>query len=265
MIRFAPVLCLALLAGKAHADAIAWPNGARAAISLSYDDTLNSQLDNAVPVLNQHGIKASFYLILSSPVLFERMEEWRALASQGHELGNHTIYHPCSGSVPDRDWVRPHFDMDKRTVEHMRDEVRVANTFLKAIDGKSERTMTLPCGDVMTNDGNYVPHVKDLLVAIKGAEEGLPSGFASLAVPSNVTGKELIAIVQAAAARGGMANIIFHGIGGDHLQVASKAHTELVSYLAANRAIYWTDTYINIIKYVQNKTRSAQRSLKGSN
>ena len=255
MIRFTPVLFLALLAGAAHADGIAWPNGARAAISLSYDDTLNSQLDNAVPVLNKHGIKASFYLILSSPVLFERMQEWRALASQGHELGNHTIYHPCSGSLPDRDWVRPHTDMDKRTVEHMRDEVRVANTFLKAIDGKSERTLTLPCGDVMTRDGNYVPHVEDLLVAIKGAE-GLPADFASLAVPSDVTGKELIAMVQAAAARGGMANIIFHGVGGDHLQVATDAHAELIQYLANNRATYWTDTYLNVIKHVQEQTRN---------
>ena len=256
MNRLVAFVIIGLLGAEVHADSIAWPNGARAAISLSYDDTLNSQLDNAVPVLNKHGIKASFYLILSSPVLFERMEEWRALASQGHELGNHTIYHPCSGALPDRDWVRPHTDMDKRTVEHMRDEVRVANTFLKAIDGKSERTMTLPCGDIMTSDGNYVPHVKDLLVAIKGAEEGLPGGFATLAVPSDVTGKELIAMVQAAAARGGMANIIFHGIGGDHLQVASDAHAELIQFLANNRATYWTDTYLNIIKHVQKQTRN---------
>lgn len=255
MIRFASLFTLALFAGGAYAESIAWPNGARAAVSLSYDDTLNSQLDNAVPVLNKHGIKASFYLILSSPVLFDRMEEWRALASQGHELGNHTIYHPCSASVPNRDWVRPHTDMDKRTVEHMRDEVRVANTFLKAIDGKQERTMTLPCGDVMTRDGNYVPHVKDLVLAIKGAEEGLPVGFASLEGPSNVSGKELIAMVQAAAARGGMANIIFHGIGADHLQVSSEAHAELIRYLASNRATYWTDTYLNIIKHVQGQTR----------
>ena len=260
MIRFMAVLFFAVLAGAAYADSIAWPNGARAAVSLSYDDTLNSQLDNAVPVLNKHGIKASFYLILSSPVLFDRIEEWRALASQGHELGNHTIYHPCSASLPERDWVRPHNDMDKRTVEHMRDEVRVANTFLRAIDGKSERTMTPPCGDVMTSDGNYIPHVKDLVVAIKGAEEGVPAGFASLAVPSNVTGKELIAMVQAAAARGGMANLIFHGIGGDHLSVSSEAHAELISYLAANRAMYWTGTYLEIMKHVQSQTRSGKLS-----
>lgn len=233
----------------ASAEGVVWPNGARAAVSLSYDDTLNSQLDNAVPVLDKHGIKASFYLILSSEVLFDRMDEWRKLASNGHELGNHTIYHPCSASQPDRDWVRPHNDMDQRTVEHMRDEVRVANTFLKAIDGKSERTLTPPCGDVRTRDGNYLEHIKDLVVAVKGSES-LASGVVSYDIPSNLTGTQLIAIVERAAKRGGFANIIFHGVGGDHLAVSTQAHAELIAHLAANPKIYWTDTYMNIMKHL---------------
>lgn len=233
----------------AHAEGVVWPKGARAAVSLSYDDTLDSQLDNAVPVLDKHGIKASFYLILSSEVLFDRLEEWRKLAANGHELGNHTIYHPCSAAQPDRDWVRPHNDMDQRTVEHMRDEVRVANTFLKAIDGRSERTLTPPCGDVRTRDGNYLDHIKDLVVAVKGSEPLAP-GIVSYDIPSNITGRELIAIVERAARRGGFANIIFHGIGGDHLAVSTEAHAELIAHLAANRDKYWTDTYMNIMQHV---------------
>jgi peptidoglycan/xylan/chitin deacetylase (PgdA/CDA1 family) len=237
-----------------HGEGIVWPNGARAAVSLSYDDTLNSQLDNAAPILDKHGIKASFYLILSSEVLFDRMDEWRMLAAKGHELGNHTIYHPCSAAQPDRDWVRPHNNMDQRTVEQMRDEVRVANTFLKAIDGRRERTLTPPCGDVSTRDGNYLDHVKDLVVAVKGSE-AFPAGIVSYDIPSDVTGRQLIAIVERAAKRGGFANIIFHGIGGDHLTVSTQAHAELIAHLAANRQTYWTDTYMSIMKHVLGEQR----------
>ncbi len=258
MTRIFCFVLLTVLAQMSRADGFVWPNGARGAVSLSYDDTLNSQLDNAVPVLDKHGIKASFYLILSSPVLFDRLDEWRALAKSGHELGNHTIYHPCSASRPGNDWVRPHNDMDKRTVEQMLDEVRTANTFLKAIDGRTERTMTLPCGDVVTSDGSYVPAVKNMFVAIKGAEENLPAGFSIYDVPSGLSGKELIAIVQRAAKNGGMANIIFHGIGGDHLSVSAEAHQELVAYLSANRQTYWTDTYLNIMKYVRDRMPRAK-------
>jgi peptidoglycan/xylan/chitin deacetylase (PgdA/CDA1 family) len=251
-----PILLLAFATTAACSDSFVWPNGAKAAVSLSYDDTLNSQLDNAVPALNKHGIKASFYLLLASPVLYERLEEWRALAKQGHELGNHTIYHPCSASQPGNDWVRPHNDMDKRTIEQMQQEVFVANSFLKAIDGTSERTMTPPCGHLMTSDGDYLPAVKDMFVAIKGSDEDLPAGFSSYAVPSEVSGEELIRIVEAAAARGGMANIIFHGIGGDHLSVSTEAHEQLIRHLAEHRDVYWTDTYLNIMKFVRGAVGS---------
>lgn len=249
MIRVLLSMCCLFVVTLSQAEGVVWPAGARAAVSLSYDDTLNSQLDNAVPALDKHGIKASFYLTLSSEVLFERLDEWRNLAANGHELGNHTVYHPCSAAQPNREWVRPHNDMDRRTVEHMRDEVRVANTFLKAIDGRSERTLTPPCGDVSTRDGNYLEHIRDLVVAIKGTE-ALPAGFVTYDLPNDLTGQQLIAIVERAAQRGGFANLIFHGVGGDHLAVSTQAHAELIAHLAANRQTYWTDTYMNIMKHV---------------
>ena len=90
-----------------------WPNGAKAAVSLAYDDALNSQLDNALPALNTYGLKATFYLQLSSPVIEARLPEWRAAAANGHELGNHTLFHQCSASKPGREWVLPHQDLDK--------------------------------------------------------------------------------------------------------------------------------------------------------
>ena len=40
--------------------AFSWPNGAKAAVSLAYDDALPSQLDTAIPQLNAAGLKAVF-------------------------------------------------------------------------------------------------------------------------------------------------------------------------------------------------------------
>src|SRR6185437_9409438 len=39
-----------------------WPDGARAAVSLTYDDGLDSQLDHALPALEAAGLKATFFL-----------------------------------------------------------------------------------------------------------------------------------------------------------------------------------------------------------
>lgn len=72
----------------------AWPNGARAAVSLTYDDGLNSQLDNAAPELERLGLKATFFLTEDNA--HWRLAEWEALAREGHEVANHTVTHPCA-------------------------------------------------------------------------------------------------------------------------------------------------------------------------
>jgi peptidoglycan/xylan/chitin deacetylase (PgdA/CDA1 family) len=231
-----------------------WPKHYKAAVSLSYDDGLYSQIHNAIPELDKHNLKASFYLTLASPAVDEYMEVWRAAANNGHELGNHTVYHPCRGSLPNRDWVNPLHDTDKNTVVEMVEQVTLANTMLKAIDGKKDRTFTIPCGDLLASDGNYVERVRPKFVAIKANNPDLPKKFDLLFTPENVTGKQLIDFVKKAEQQGGIANILFHGIGGDHLTVSTKAHAELLDYLANHKDIYWTDTYINIMQYVmENK------------
>lgn len=78
-------LAAALMAPPA-AHAFRWPGHAKAAVSLAYDDALDSQLDNALPGLDRYGLKGSFYLQLSNPAVQLRMGEWRAAAQRGHEL-----------------------------------------------------------------------------------------------------------------------------------------------------------------------------------
>ncbi|MEW7849556.1 polysaccharide deacetylase family protein [Massilia aurea] len=245
----------------APAPAFAWPGGARAAVSLAYDDALDSQLDNALPTLDRHGVKGTFYLQLSSPPVAARLREWRAAAARGHELGNHSLFHQCSGAFPDRGWVVAHRDLATTSREQMVDQVVLANTMLEAIDGQRERTYTAPCGDVQALGGAYLPALHPAFVAIKaGHGPGVPASMAAVdpyAVasvgPVGSSGAELIALVEQAVARGTMVAFTFHGIGGDHLSVPSKAHEELVRYLAAHRDVVWTDTFLNIMKHVRRE------------
>lgn len=233
-----------------QAEKIDWPHNAQVAVSLSYDDTLHSQVDNAIPTLNQHGIKGSFYLSLNTPVISERLPDWRVAAASGHELGNHSIFHPCSKSQQGMDWVADHKNLDTRVIVQMREELEVANAFLHSIDGKSERTYTPPCLHANVGDGNYIEAVRDLFVGIKSQEKNIN---AALIMPNGQSGEELIALVKEAAKKHELINVIFHGIGADHLSVSTEAHEALVKYLAENRDVYWTDTYLNIMKHVNGE------------
>lgn len=246
------------LAAALCSPAQAWPGGAKAAVSLAYDDALDSQLDIAIPALDQHGLKGSFYLQLSNPAVEKRIEEWRAAARRGHELGNHTLFHQCSRSQPDRAWVQANRDLDSTSVEQMRDQIAVANTMLYAIDGQRERTFTTPCGESLAAGRNYLPSVAAWFVGVKtGSGSGVIASMENLdphavpvLAPVGLSGAQLIAIVQQAAERGTMANFTFHGVGGDYLTTSAAAHEELLSYLAAHRDIYWTATFRDIMRLV---------------
>lgn len=243
------VCCSVVNADNLH---FSWPAGQRLAVNLSYDDALNSHLDNAISALDKYSLRGSFYLTLSNPVVMNRLAEWRAAADAGHELGNHTLYHPCRRSLKGRDWVAPHLDLDNYSLAQIQQEVLLANSMLTLIDGHTERTFTPPCGDLIASGQIYTQQLLSEFVAIKWQNRH-GQKFDQVYMPHNVSGEQLIQAVKSAAKRGGALTIIFHGIGGDHLSVSSQAHETLLRYLANNKQHYWTDTYRNIMRYLNAK------------
>src|SRR3954465_56884 len=127
--------------------------------ALTYDDALAVDLDNAIPVLDSLGLKATFYLSGYSGTLNTRLKDWRAVAAEGHELGNHTLFHPCTGSLPGRGFVTADYDLNNYSVRRMTDEITLTNAMLKAIDSKTERTFAYPCGDTKIHDTSYIEPV----------------------------------------------------------------------------------------------------------
>lgn len=71
-----------------------WPNDARGAVSLTYDDGLDSQLEFGVPQLQAAGFKATFFLTQEN--MEARLSDWQHVASLGHEIADHTETHPCA-------------------------------------------------------------------------------------------------------------------------------------------------------------------------
>lgn len=259
------MLAVIMLYGQALAaetppdkPAFSWPNGAKAAVSLAYDDALPSQLDTAIPQLNAVGLKGSFYLPLSAASIQNRLADWRAAAAQGHELANHSLFHQCAKSLPNRDWVSPDRDLDQTPASRLVAEIRLGNAFLQAVDGKTQRTFTAPCTDQLAAGKPYLPLLTQDFVAMKTIVGGVVDNMLQLNIhavpviaPSEVTGTQLINWVKAAGAKGTMVNFTFHGIGGDHLQISAAAHAELLQFLASHKDEYWTDTFLNLMLHVK--------------
>lgn len=256
------VAALGLLVALAvPAAPFVWPNGAQAAVSLGYDDGLDSQLDHVVPALNRRGLHASFYVPINGPTLPGRQNEWRVAAADGHELGNHSLFHNCSATGPGRDWVLPHRDLDHILPIQVQEQVIAANTWLQALDGKTRRTYTLPCLDRLASGQDYLGPLQRHFVAFRAAGGALVTDTAALD-PYNVpvysvegwSGEQLIALVDRAAAQHALVAIVFHGVGAEYLNVTREAHDALLDHLAKNRARFWTDSFVNIMENARRQS-----------
>ncbi|WNJ96084.1 polysaccharide deacetylase family protein [Vibrio ruber] len=249
------VLVTPFQASQASADTITYPNGAHVAVHMSYDDALPSQLEHAIPTLDQYNIKGTFYLLPGSETINneQQVEAWKKAAQNGHELGNHTVFHPCSSKGSDRNWVKPYASLEQRSPEWMAAEVKMANTFLFLLDGQKSRTFTPPCFETVTGSGDYLAAVRPLVAGVYG--QTLPKPEEVFWSAHNVSGKKLINYIKHSAAnpQTKVIGIKFHGVGGDYLSISDKAHLELVKYLAKHRDKYWVTTYKNIVDYIHQQ------------
>ncbi|UZD23840.1 polysaccharide deacetylase family protein [Algoriphagus halophytocola] len=232
--------------------------GKQAAVVLTYDDALNVHLDHVVPDLEVRGLKGTFYLSAFFPGSKNRIQDWKKAGALGHELGNHTLYHPCDASLPGREWVSPDNDLHQYTTDQILKEIRMTNVFLESLDGQKERTFAYTCGDTATGEGSFVAAIQDDFVASRGVR-GAMNRIGNINL-SNVdsygingqTGEELIALVKEAQEKQALITFLFHGVGGEHsLNVSLEAHRELLDYLEANKDLIWTTTMLEAARHVK--------------
>lgn len=233
-------------------------NGKKCAIVLTYDDAIDAHLDNAIPVLDSLGLKATFYLSVDSPGFSERTDEWTVVAKNGHELGNHTMYHPCAGNKPGRTWVRPDYDLATYSVSRIQKEILATNFVLQEIDGKTERTFAYPCGEYQVGDTSYIPVVEQNFISARGVIAKLLSksdinyyNIDSYAVDGQ-SADDLIDLVEDARENGKLLVFMFHGVGGGHsIDVDLKDHSELLHYLKANESDIWIAPLVEVTRFLK--------------
>ncbi|AHW59127.1 sialate O-acetylesterase [Draconibacterium orientale] len=232
-----------------------WPNGAKAAVVFTYDDALDCHLDIAVPQLDEFGLKGTFFCTGNSPCLYNRTEEWRAITKRGHELGNHTLFHPCDGTG--QDWVKPEYDLRAYTPEQIVAELKTANTLLKAVDGNTERSYGYTCSNYVANGVDFTDSVKNIFVAARcdGPIPETMDDYKTWKTPSYMSVdpdiQDLITQVEEARAKGTIVVFMFHNVGGGYLNTAADVHKKLLQYVSENQGDFYNDSFINVMKYVK--------------
>jgi peptidoglycan/xylan/chitin deacetylase (PgdA/CDA1 family) len=155
------VVAMAAAAGPADKPFV-WPDGKLAAISLSWDDARSSQTEVGIPLLDRYAVKATFFVVPSN--VEGHLKGWQQAVRTGHEIGNHTLNHPCTGNLD--------FAADKAledyTLDKMAGEIAGANKRIHDLLGVTPETFAYPCGNTFVGRGvdvkSYVPLVASQFV-----------------------------------------------------------------------------------------------------
>jgi sialate O-acetylesterase len=234
-------------------------NGKKAAVVITYDDAINEHLDNAIPVLDSLGLKATFYITAYSPSSQQRQKDWKAIAINGHELGNHTLYHPCTGG-PGRDWINPAYDLGKYSIRRITDEIRMTNLYLQSLDGKTKRTFAFPCADTKVGDSSYVNAIRNDFVALRHVRAEM-HGIKQVKLDdvdcylvNGQSAAEMIEWVKKAMESKSLLVVLFHGVGGGNgLDVSLQAHREFLQYLKKSDKDIWVAPMVEVAEYIKNR------------
>ena len=234
-----------------------WPEGTRAAVSLSFDDARSSQIEPGLAVLERLGAKATFYVV---PARVESdLTGWKRLVAGGHEIGNHSLRHPCTGNF---DWSRD-AALENYTPEKIRQELVEASRQIEALLGVEPVTFAYPCGQAFVGRGlstrSYVPVAAELFLASRGWLDETPSdpAFLDLAQVSGMSMdgmgfgsvKEL---VDSARESGQWLVLAGHEIGHSGRQTTLiRMLEQLVPYLKDPANKIWFETVESVARYVR--------------
>lgn len=229
------------IAAQPSASSMQWPEGKRMALSLSFDDARPSQIDVGTPLFSRYDAKVTFYLVPSA--VEQRLPLWKQAVADGHEMGNHSLKHPCSGNFL---WARDKA-LEEYTLEQMREELEETNREIERLLGLSPTTFAYPCGQTYVGRGtqtqSYVPVVAELFSAGRGWLDEAPNDAAYCDM-AQLTGMSMDAkdfdeikpILEAAAAQGLWLVLAGHDIGEEGAQTTRSTMLEALIRYAQNPA-----------------------------
>jgi peptidoglycan-N-acetylglucosamine deacetylase len=236
-----------------------WPEGKKMALSLSFDDARLSQPDIGIPLLDKYGVKATFYL--SPGDMLKRLDAWKKAVSNGHDIGNHSVLHPCSGNF---DWSRAKA-LEDYNLKKMNSELDSANRLIKKMLGVQPVSFAYPCGQTFVGRGanarSYIPVIAAMFETGRGFLSESPNDPAFCDM-SQLTGIELDGktfeqvkiLIEGARAKGLWLVFAGHEMNTNGVQTSQLATIEAICKYASDPANgIWIDNVHNIAAYIKGK------------
>lgn len=233
------VLCFALdgVAAALPPDVMVarFKDDCTAAVSLTFDDALSSHISGAIPILDRHGLKGTFFLLISNikPEKASTWEDWKRAVANGHEAGSHSLTHPLLTKLQDK--------------QQLMDEINVSAELIEENLGVRPVAFAYP-------ESDFNDYVKKLVldVYIFDRADCRVWGGPGFSV------KNGIRHLEQAVEKSEWFYCMLHGVGESTWgPVDPDILDGLASYLVEHRDRIWTDTYSRVASYVRKRNASS--------
>ena len=245
------------VAGYSQQPSFPWPDDKKMALSLSFDDARASNPESGIPLLNKHGIKATFFVLPSG--VKNNLSGWKAAMENGHEMANHSYNHPCSGNFV---WSRDKA-LEDFTLERMKDELLKANHEIDELLGVTPEVYAYPCGQKFIGKGvhtqSFVPLIATSFLAGRGwlDEAPIDPWYADMAQLTGIKMDdmdfdEILPVLRGAAAKGQWLVLAGHDTGEEGPQTTKLTFLEeLANYVNDPENGIWVAPIGEIARYVK--------------
>ena len=236
-----------------------WPDGKKIAISLSFDDARASQVLVGTSLLDEFGIKATFFVVPSA--VKEHLAGWQKAVTSGHEIGNHSLTHPCSGNFS---WSRDNA-LENYSLEKMHEDLKECNKQIESMLHVKADVFAYPCGQKFVGSGkntkSYVPLVADMFILGRGWKDEAPNdpnyeNFAQL-TGMEMDGKnfdEILQLIKDARDKGLWLVLAGHEMGEEGNQTTRLSMLrQLLVYARDPANGIWIAPMGTVAKYIKNQ------------
>lgn len=216
----------------------------KAAVTFTFDDGLQGQIKYAVPLLNKYHYHGTFFVIagLTRQKITDHQirmpswecwdsaswEEWRTVAAQGHEIGNHSMTHP-------------HNLTSFLSSMDLYEEVNYSANIITEEIGKRPLTYAYPYNDWDTRLNHYV-----LQTNVMAREWQDLYAFGKTTAFLHAKN----ASIDNAIRNGYWFVPMLHGLAaGEWGQVDPKIFDQHLRYIKSHSHALWVDTYANVARY----------------
>ncbi|MCB0685716.1 MAG: polysaccharide deacetylase family protein [Saprospiraceae bacterium] len=239
-----------------------WPEGYKAGLSLSFDDARLSDVDVGLDFFREHGVKVTYYVVPAG--VEKRLSKWRQAVSDGHEIGNHTLVHPCSGNFA---WSK-NKALENYTLVSMHRELEQANEQIKELLDVDPVSFAYSCGQTFVGRGSetksYVPLIAEMFESGRGwlneaSNDPLFADFAQLQ-GIEMDGKDfeedIKPIIDAALTSGSWVVLAGHEIGeGGNQTTRTSMLRDLINYVKEAHPEIWLAPVGDIAHYVKTERK----------